>query len=603
MQPSTVNSPTNLLQKRWRKLQQEPGDLRPIRIALTASFTVEPLLPYLGYSLAERRLFSRFTVAPFNQIYQSLIDPGSAVRAAGADVTVVLPRTEELCARSLHRLALLEPAAVEAARTEAHAEIDRLAQALARFTEASAGTVLCGTLPPPANTPLGLLDASHPASLRHLTRELNLRLWGAALWTPRLRLFDVDEAVAHLGAERAWDPRMSYLAGCPYSAALLRLLGERLACSIAALVVAPAKVVVVDLDNTLWGGILGEDGAAGLALGDSGLGAAFVAFQEALLALRAQGVLLCVASKNNEAEAFAVIDRHPGMRLRREHFSAHRISWQSKSESLRQISRELSLGLDSFVFIDDSRAEREEVRLLLPEVTVLDLPPDPARYVEALRATPAFDRMALTEADSRRAELYHVEQARATARAAVPASDPEALGRYLRSLELRAVVRRLAESDIPRAAQLTQKTNQFNLTTVRRTEAELTAMRRASHHRLYTIEVADRLGDYGLTGLVVVERTAEDTWDLDTMLLSCRVLGRGVESALLRTVISDLVRADARRLTGRFLRTEKNEPARDFLPRHGFVERAGGQWVKEGLPGPAFPDDHVAVQLAFEEQA
>jgi FkbH-like protein len=398
---------------------------------------------------------------------------------------------------------------------------------------------------------------------------------------------------------------MATVAGCPWSTAGLRYLAAHLARSIAALVLPAAKVVVLDLDNTLWGGIVGEDGPGGIAIGGSGLGAAFAAFQDALLALRAQGVLLAIASKNNEADAFEVFDHHPGMRIRRAHLAAHRISWRSKSESLRELAAELSLGVDSFVFVDDSPTECAEVASVLPEVTVVQLPPDPARYVEVLRAVPQLDRMALTDEDRMRAAAYAAEQARTAARAAADPADPDALRAHLRSLGLVVRVRRIGDDDVARAAQLTQKTNQFNLTTVRRSEADVEAMRRDPAWRLYALDVTDRFGDYGTTGLVFAHQIDDATWDLDTVLLSCRVLGRGVESALLRVVTADLIAAGAQRLTARLIPTKKNAPVSDFLPRHGFItapgmapgDGPGEAFVKQPLPGGRFDDDHIAAEL------
>lgn len=599
-EPLTPDSPTGLFQRRWREVSASPGGLRPVSIAITASFTVDTLLPYLGGLLAQRGLYASFTAAPFGQIYQSLLDPGSEIRAARAEVTLVLVRLEDLCARALGELALLDPVRAGDARADVHAEIERLCGALASFEAATTGTVLVGTLPAPPSTPLGVLDASHPASLVQLGRECNLALWNAAQKRRRLRLVDVDHVVAGLGAAKAWDPRMAVLAGCPLSTAGLRHLADHLTRSIAALVLPAAKVVVLDLDNTLWGGIVGEDGPGGIAIGPSGLGAAFAAFQDALLALRAQGVLLAIASKNNEADAFEIFDHHPGMRIRREHLAAHRISWRSKSEALRDLAGELSLGIDSFVFIDDSPTECAEVRTVLPEVTVIELPPDPARYVEVLRAVPQLDRMMLTDEDRMRAAAYAADKARTAARAAAE-GDPDALRAHLRSLELAVRVRRIGDADVARAAQLTQKTNQFNLTTVRRSEAEVEALRRDPAWRLYALDVTDRFGDYGTTGLVFAHRTDDASWDLETVLLSCRVLGRGVESALLRVVTADLIEAGARRLTGRLIPTKKNAPVRDFLPRHGFVPAAGDgpgeHYLKEPLPGAPFDDGHVTARL------
>lgn len=588
------------MQRRWRQLQAQPGDLRPVSLAIAAGFTVEPLLPHLGCALADRGFYPRLTVAPFDRVIESLLDPQGPLRRAEPEATVVLPLLDSLCRRALRQLAQLDPKDVAEARTQAHAAVDRLGEALSSFAQATTGTVLCGTFPPPASSPLGILDAGHPASPTQLHRELNLALWQIARRHPRLRLVDVDAWVGEVGGARAWDRRMAYLAACPFSADFLGVAGERLARSIAALFLPAAKVIVADLDNTLWGGIVGEDGPGGLQLGGAGIGTAFVDFQEALLALRAQGTLLCIASKNNEADAFEVIDRHPEMRIRREHLAAHRISWQAKSDSLRELARELSLGLDSFVFVDDSATECDEVRRRLPEVKVLQLPPDPARYVDALAVLPAFDRMTLTDEDRQRADLYLRDQMRAAMLPRSDADDAEALRQHLRSLELRATVRRLGSLDVGRAAQLTQKTNQFNLTTIRRTEAEIEAMRRQPGWRLYVLQVADRFGDYGLTGLLFAEQRSETTWDIDTMLLSCRILGRELESALLQTVAADLAATGASRLTGRFIPTAKNAPASSFFSRHGFVEQADESWLKQPLPGSPFDIDHLAVRFVSE---
>lgn len=592
---------------RWRAIQAEPAGLRPVSIALSATFTIDGLVPYLGCFLAGRGLLMCLQLLPYNQIYQSLLDPRSPLFTTNPDVILVLPRAEDLVGPQLGQLAGLsglDPAVIAAARESALAEIDRLCGALGH-AETLSGTLFCGTLPPPQSTPLGVLDAGHPASQRQLVRELNDRLFrfatgqgrpGGTASTGRTRLFDLANVVESLGTARAYDDRLLYLSRCPFSDEFMRHAAHALARSITPLFVAPAKVLVLDLDNTLWGGVIGEDGADGIAIGESGLGAAFAAFQEALLALRAQGVLLCVASKNNEADALPVLETHPGMRLRRHHLSAWRINWQPKSESIKQLAAELSLGLDSFVFLDDSPVECEEVRRALPQVHVVQLPDDPARYVRALRSLPVLDRMVLTAEDGRRAEQYAAERAR---RAAAPpeVGDPQALREHLLGLGLQLCVRRLRAEDVPRAAQLTQKTNQFNLTTIRRSESDIEVLRRDPTYRLWSIEVADRFGDYGMTGLCIVaaddrERT---TYHLDTLLLSCRVLGRGVETGLLQVVLAELVQAGARRLWARFEQTAKNEPARGYLPGHGFRPLTEGRYLLEPLVTEGFDTAHLHI--------
>lgn len=605
MERLTIQSPSRHFVSRWRELSSDGAGLRPITVALAASFTVEPLLPYLGGFLAQRGLLARFSLAPFNQIYQALLDPAGALRASPADVAIVLPRVEELCGRALARLAELDPDAAASAHREGSAEIERLAAALGELERATGGKSLlfCGTLPPIASTPLGPYDASHPASQRAFVAELNLELWRAAQRARGLRLFDLAEVVERVGRRTAYDARAWHVSRCPFGAELLKHAAYELSRAIAPLFVAPAKVVVLDLDNTLWGGVVGEDGPSGIALGEGGVGGAFTAFQEALLALRRQGVLLCVASKNNEPDAFEVIDRHPGMRIRREHLAAWRIGWQPKSQSLEELAKELGVGLSSFVFLDDSPVEREEVRRMLPEVTVVDLPPDPSDYVAALRSIPELDRMALTAEDYRRADAYAAERARAALRPKDGDADPEALRRYLESLELRVRVRHLGEADVPRAAQLTQKTNQFNLTTIRRTEAEIEALRRDPDARTYVLEVSDRFDDYGLTGLAILRRSPDEpgAFTIDTLLLSCRVLGRGVETALLAAIASDVTRVGATRLYGTFVPTAKNAPAAGFLDAHGFRTGPNG-CVLEPIEPARYEQAHVRLVVPWSDR-
>jgi len=598
MEPLTPTSRSRDFLVRWRSFQTEPVG-KSVSISITASFTVDPIVPALGCFLAQRGLAPTFALAPFNQIYQSLLDPSSILRHDPGGVTVVLPRIEDLCEPVLTRLAMLDGGEIASARAEAAAEIDRLCGVLSEFVKATGGktALLVGTLPPPYSLPLGILDASHPASLRALYHELNLKLCQEVRRVRGARLLDIAELVDRAGTETAYDMRRWHLARCPFSDSFVQKLAWGLSRMIAPLHVAPAKVLVLDLDNTLWGGILGEDGPSGIALGDSGPGSAYVAFQDALLALRRQGLLLAVASKNNEGEALTVLDTHPEMRIRRKHLAGWRISWQRKSESLRELAAELSVGLSSFVFVDDNPVEREEVRQLAPEVTVLPMPQDPAEYVAALRALPELDRAAITEEDTLRADMYAIEKARAAVAPPSEDGNPAALRAYLEGLELKIGVARLSPEGIARAAQLTQKTNQFNLTTIRRSEAEVTALLADPTWRLYSLEVSDRFGDYGTVGMLFAQRKADvpDTFILETMLLSCRVLGRAVETAFLASAAEDLWRAGARHLLGRFEPTSKNGPAAEFLSKHGFRKMDDGHLLMLDLDEARFQVPHITV--------
>jgi FkbH-like protein len=326
------------------------------------------------------------------------------------------------------------------------------------------------------------------------------------------------------------------------------------------------KCIVLDLDNTLWGGILGEDGSDHLQLSDDGPGKAFHDMQRILLDYYETGTLLAICSKNDELLALSAIREHPGMLLRPNHFAAMRINWQSKADNLRQIAAELNLGLDSFVFLDDSELERAEVRRLVPAVTTPELPADPSDYPAFVAQLPYFDALSTTEDDRHRSQMYVEDRERRTL-----AQTSDSLEDFLLGLNIQVVVRRSDRQLVPRLAQLSQRTNQFNLTTRRYTESDLMALLENQNWRLYGVLASDRIGDSGISGAAFVQvDPAAATARLDTFLVSCRVLGRGIESAFLAGVCSNLQASGLATLLAEYLPSEKNGVAREFLPNHGF---------------------------------
>jgi FkbH-like protein len=338
----------------------------------------------------------------------------------------------------------------------------------------------------------------------------------------------------------------------------------------------------MDCDNTLWGGVVGEDGALGVDAGEDAPGNAHVELQRYALRLREQGVLLAIVSKNDEPDVWEVFDRHPGMLLKREHLAAARINWRPKSENLRELAAELRLGSDSLVFIDDSPAECAEVRANAPEITVIHLDDDPAHFVGLLERACAFDRLALTSEDAQRAEMYSQERQREQLRGGATMDE------YLAGLQLVVRIATVGEEHVARVAQLVNKTNQFNLTTGRRTESEVRTLVSDPSWRAYAVWVQDRFGDYGLTGAAFCRREPE-SWSVDTLLLSCRVLGRGVETALLSCLLQQAEADGASRLRGRFIPSAKNEMAAAYYPDHGFYEEEPGLFAREVEPGIPMP--------------
>lgn len=426
---------------------------------------------------------------------------------------------------------------------------------------------------------LGLVDLTRPGATGALVADLDARARTAAAGEPALHVLDaLPWAIA--AGPRPTSPRQWFATKVPYSTSLLREAATAIRSAVMTLTGRSRRVVIVDLDNTLWGGIVGEDGLEGLTLGGHHPdGEAFVAFQRELKRLTRVGVQLAVVSRNDEATALEVFDRHPEMVLRREDLAAWRIGWGDKAEAVAELLDGMRLGAESAVFIDDSANERGRVAEALPGVLVPDWPTSPARSVAALRELRCFDVVALSREDRERTASYVAERERTADREAAAS-----LEGWLDSLGLVLDVRELDDVDLVRAAQLLNKTNQMNLATRRLSERELADFAARASVVCATVRVTDRYGDAGLTGLVSVEVEGTTARVVD-LLVSCRVLGRGVEDAMLALAGRIAAGAGATELIAEFVPTPRNAPCRALLERsggdrHGEVHR----WTVAGAP-------------------
>jgi FkbH-like protein len=324
--------------------------------------------------------------------------------------------------------------------------------------------------------------------------------------------------------------------------------------------------LVLDLDNTLWGGVVADDGLEGIELGDtSPRGEAFKAFQKYIASLKQRGVLLAVCSKNDHAKAAEPFEKHPDMVLKMEDIVSFKANWEPKSENIRAMAPELNLGLDSFVFVDDNPAEIEIVRRFVPEVTAILLGPDPAGYVAQLADSRLFEPRSITSEDVERTQQYRSDVQRKALETSV--TD---MGAYLTSLEMEGIFTEFVPVDVPRLSQLINKSNQFNLTTHRRSEAEVIAVMNDKNFVTYSVRLKDKFGDHGLISIVIGEK-AGDVMKVDTWLMSCRVLKRGVEEEVLNEIVRLAKSKGCRSLLGTYLPTPKNEMVRDFYAKMGFT--------------------------------
>lgn len=400
---------------------------------------------------------------------------------------------------------------------------------------------------------------------------------------PGVELFDFAHVVERVGIEQARDSGTEALMRAPYSPGLYQELGIALVRHIHAKRRSPAKVIAVDCDNTLWGGVAGEAGLEGIQLGPDGPGHSYQLFQRYLKQLKDRGLLLVVVSKNEDRDVREVFERHPEMILRPDDIAAWRVNWNHKSQNLRELADELNLRLDAFVLLDDDPAIRMEVASRLPEVHVVPLPDDPASYCETLSRLWLFDGIQATAVDGARTRMTQEESYRQRER-----NSAASLEAFLAGLELRVELATPGEQEWPRIAQLTQRTNQFNLSLKRRTLEEVKALEPAA--TVLTLKARDRFGDYGLVGVAVLRPTAQTSvWAVDALLLSCRALGRGVEDAFLYGIAEVAAHQGASTLVAPFVPGPRNGQVREFLSRSGFEEMEPNSWVLSLSDLPALP--------------
>ena len=551
-------------------LQSLPCADHPGGAAVLSTFNAASLAPFLAERLEALGAPASVYAAPFGPPEQELLDPESGLhRCRPAFVAVLLAAEDHL--RALFQGAPLPP---EDAARVIEDRIAGLASALRACAERLPGADFV-LVPVTARRPPNphLLAAGAGDRGDGLERAWLDGLRGLAASHPSVCVAAWDEWEAETGRAVCRTDAHWYTARMRLSLQGLAQLAGLLALHAARRRAPPRKVLVLDFDNTLWGGVAGEDGIAGIEIGDEGRGLAFQDFQRQALVLHSMGVLLAACSKNNEADAFEILDRHPGMLLRRNHFSALRINWADKAENLRGLAEELNLGLDSFVFADDNPVERARVAQALPMVAVLDLPEEPEARPLFLADCGLFSRAGITAEDRLRNDAYQVRREREALRATVqtPAD-------FLASLRQEILIQPVTEATLARAAQLCQKTNQFNLTTRRHGVAELRAMMASPDWELYTASVRDRFEDAGIVGFAAVRQNGEGA-EIDSFLLSCRVLGRGVEDALLRFVLARLHARGANRVEGVYLPTAKNAQVADFFPARGFQPAGEGRFV------------------------
>lgn len=546
------------------ELRAQSEGLTPVKLRLLGYSTTHPFADDLVPAFAREGFRAQIEEANFGEVIPELMRPAEG----DYDAYILMLDLEGFHAHDWR----LDPASGSARLDQ---RLDMLIGALTGFIDRTPHPIFINTLPLAAAPALGFLDRHHADGAAAAIRHINHRLAELAASKRKVNLIDSFIAMSAIAPNEWSDPKLWYYGRIPYAPEASRALAGGFARAWRADKKGPLKVLAIDLDNTMWGGIFGEDGVHGLKCGDDFPGNAFKAMQNEFLRLKNQGMLLTIFSKNNPDAITAFAD-HSGMLLKADDFVAHRIDWNPKPQNIRELASELNVGLDSFIFLDDSPHEREAMRALCPEVYVPELPDDPAQRPGWLRTLAATWPIRLTAEDAARSSMYLAEK-----KAKQLKSTAASFEDYLAGLEQKLHIEHASEATLSRVAQMHIRTNQFNLTTRRYDESDIKSMLEdPARHEVVLASAADKFGDHGIVICATIERQG-DTAELKTLLMSCRVIGRQVETAFLGALLAHLVESGISLVRASYIPTVKNVIVADFYREQGFseVEKIGEETV------------------------
>ncbi|MFI6099358.1 HAD-IIIC family phosphatase [Lentzea sp. NPDC051213] len=563
------------------------GRLRPLRVAITGTFTASGVAPLLRVALLGKGIAPEIHVSGFDQLAVDLSSPASPLAEFGPQVTLCLLHDDWFVPRDW------DPADMQAFGTALRDRSQMLDHLVGAFTERSGSAVLVHTVPLSPVEMRGVVAFDGRAALGRAWRELNSDLLGIALRRDAVHALDL-EAYLIDAQVRLRDERLYRFASAAWTTEVESVYAAEAANFCRAFLGLAKKVLVLDLDNTLWGGVVGDDGPSGIQIGPMYPGNAYREMQRRVVQLRKQGVVLALASKNEATLVDEVLTTHPDLVIRPADIAARAVNWEPKDHNIRRLAEQLNLGLDSFVFADDSTFETQLVRGSVPEVTVVHLNGDPADHVTALQRNGSFDVLTTTATDRERTRLYQARAERTEL-----AESFGSVQDYLRSLEIIVSVREADEFSLPRLIQLGQRTNQFNMIGSSHPEARTREMAASDDHLVLVFEVADRFGAEGIVGGLWVSKH-DDHWLIENFVMSCRVFTRGVEHTVVQHVADRAASAGALRLEASFVATERNKAAAAFYPDAGFSLVSEHRYTLPVVPRPQISPDWTNLVVERE---
>ena len=540
-----------------------PADLPAIKVALTGDTATQFLATAIRGTGAERGYQIDLFEAEYNQVERQFLDPSSELYQTDADFIVLFQSTHKLGEKH----SLLSPSQQESLAEERLAFVASVCE----NPMLASKKIICLNYPEIEDTVFGSYATKVTSSFTYQVRKLNMGLMDLSQRYANLFICDIAGLQNKLGRDMMFAPNVYVSTEMVLSIDALPYVASRVMDIICAIKGQFKKCLILDLDNTVWGGVIGDDGLEGIQLGHGlGIGKAFTEFQMWVKKLKQRGVIICVASKNNEDTAKEPFEKHPDMVLKLEDIAVFQANWETKVDNIRTIQRILNIGFDSMVFLDDNPFERNIVRENIPGITVPELPQDPGEYLEYLYSLNLFETASYSQADKDRTKQYQVEAQRVSLQKTF-SNEAD----FLKSLDMTSVVSGFNKFNTPRVAQLSQRSNQFNLRTVRYTEADIEALGQDPDVIDLSFTLEDKFGDNGLIAVIIMKKQDEETLFIDTWFMSCRVLKRGMEDFTLNTMVEAAREKGYKRIVGEYLPTPKNKMVENHYPSLGFQKLEG----------------------------
>ena len=551
------------------KIIKPENHQKKIRIAFVGSFSLNGFEETIQVQCNDEKINCITYNSPYNQFTQEILNENSNLYKFKPDIIFLLIDNRIILENSFYFSNINSENKNKKYVDEKINEIKNLIEV---FTQKSQSKIIIANFVIPTYTPLGIYESKIEYGVKEVILDLNKKLKELSRNIDLCYVYDFNSFVTKFGEKNILDYKKMNYGDIKINFDIIPHLIYDFLGYVKPILGSNKKCLVLDLDNTLWGNIIGEDGIEGIKIGPYPEGRSFVEFQKVIKALSENGIILAINSKNNQKDAMKAINEHPHMILREKDFSCIKINWNDKISNMREIAKDLNIGLDSIVFFDDDPINRELLRMGIPEVNTIELPKDPSSYAQILRNLNDFNILKITKDDVQRKIMYAQEQNRQKLE-----SSTENLNEYLKKLDIKIKIKLDNEFSISRISQLILKTNQFNLTTKRYQEEEIKEFVEDKTMIVGCSEVDDKFGENGITNVFII-KTKPNEWIIDTFLLSCRIMGRGIEEGIIGKILEIAKNKGIEKITATFIPTEKNKPAENFLKNYGF-KKEKENWV------------------------